>query len=320
MRDHVAWHTIGGEMAYWWVNQNQTYQHEVPGGYMWSPKTKANGARNQYYANMMLVQPGDIVFSYAGTRIRAVGVAVSGAYSSPKPRVFGAAGSNWSQDGWRVDVHYEEVDSPIRPKDFMPQIAPLLPTKYSPLQRNGDGIQSVYLAAVPDELGSLLVQLTRAPKLQIPAVVLDDIAFDDVEQEFISNATLPETEKATMVLARRGQGEFRSRVQLVEKACRVTQVSSSELLIASHIKPWRLSDNQEKLDGNNGLFLSPHVDKLFDKGLISFTRKGKMLVSPQLSPEVLEYWAINPSTNYGRFNADQSYFLEHHNTQEFKAA
>ena len=308
-------------MAYWWVNQNQTYEHEFGGGYMWSPKTKANGSRNQFYANMLLVRPGDVIFSYAGTRIKAVGVAMSGGYSSPKPRVFGETGNYWSEDGWRVDVQYEKVETPIRPKDFIDSIAPLLPSKYSPLQQSGDGIQSVYLAAVPDELGALLVELTNAPQIEIPSYDLNQIAFVPEEQDFIAKASsLAETEKATLVLARRGQGEFRSRVRLLEKECRVTHVSAADLLVASHIKPWRLSDNQEKLDGNNGLFLSPHVDKLFDRGLITFTKNGEMLTSPQLPFEVLDYWAIDPTKNYGRFNADQAYFLEHHNQHEFKAA
>jgi hypothetical protein len=36
--------------------------------------------------------------------------------------------------------------------------------------------------------------------------------------------------------------------------------SDHRFLVASHIKPWRLSDNSERLDGNNSLLLSPHVD------------------------------------------------------------
>jgi len=36
-------------MRYWRVNQKPTYRHEVPGGYLSSPKRKANGARNPFY-------------------------------------------------------------------------------------------------------------------------------------------------------------------------------------------------------------------------------------------------------------------------------
>jgi hypothetical protein len=83
-------------MRYWWVNQNQTYHAEVRGNFMWSPKTNANGARNQFYDNMRLVVPGDIVFSFCDTRIKAVGVVTGTAQTAPKPD-FGGAGLNWSK-------------------------------------------------------------------------------------------------------------------------------------------------------------------------------------------------------------------------------
>ena len=81
-------------MNYWWVNQNQTYKAEVGGGFLWSPKTRSDGARNQFYDNMLGVNPGDIVFSFCDTRIKAVGVATKRAVSSPKPD-FGSAGSDF---------------------------------------------------------------------------------------------------------------------------------------------------------------------------------------------------------------------------------
>ena len=56
-------------MKFWWVNQNQTYKHEVPGGYLWSPKVKKDGSRNIFYDTMERVQHGDIVFSYSDTFI-----------------------------------------------------------------------------------------------------------------------------------------------------------------------------------------------------------------------------------------------------------
>ena len=71
-------------MRYWWVNQNQTYRHEIAGGYLWSPKRNANGARNPFYEAMREVAPGDLVFSFVDTRIPAVGIAQSYCWESPK--------------------------------------------------------------------------------------------------------------------------------------------------------------------------------------------------------------------------------------------
>src|SRR5436189_5244237 len=93
-------------MRYWWVNQNQTFRHEIEGGYLWSPKRNANGARNPFYESMREVAPGDLIFSFVDTRIAAIGIAESYCSGSPKPEEFGDAGLNWEMIGWRVRVRF----------------------------------------------------------------------------------------------------------------------------------------------------------------------------------------------------------------------
>ena len=86
---------------------------------------------------------------------------------------------------------------------------------------------------------------------------------------------IPVTEKHQVILARRGQGKFRERVSMIERACRITQVNRPEHLIASHCKPWRdCESNDERLDGENGLLLTSTVDHLFDRGFISLRNVG----------------------------------------------
>lgn len=68
------------------------------------------------------------------------------------------------------------------------------------------------------------------------------------------------------------------------KSCSVTNVDFPEILRASHIKPWRASNNEERLDPFNGLLLTPAYDLLFDKGYISFRNDGYMLLSKQVQP------------------------------------
>jgi hypothetical protein len=127
---------------FWWVNQNQTHREEIAGGFMWSPKRNANGARSQFYENMREVEPGDIVFSFFDTRIQGIGIVTVRADTAPKPE-FGPAGqsNNWSQEGCLVGVEYTKLDTPFRPKDHIELIRPLLPSKYTPLQNNGSGLQ-----------------------------------------------------------------------------------------------------------------------------------------------------------------------------------
>ena len=106
-------------MRYWWVNQNQTFRHEIGGGYLWSPKRNANGARNPFYESMREVSPGDLVFSFVDTRIAAIGVAKSYCWECPKPAEFGSAGEYWENVGWRVTVAFTTLLHRVRPKDHM---------------------------------------------------------------------------------------------------------------------------------------------------------------------------------------------------------
>ncbi len=108
----------------------------------------------------------------------------------------------------------------------------------------------------------------------------------EVEKVISGYATLAETERTAIVKSRVGQGLFRKR--LIDKykgACIITGVSAKKLLIASHIKPWAVSNNEERLSEENGLLLSPTYDKLFDYGLITFSNQGNMIISSQLSDE-----------------------------------
>src|SRR5262245_29360740 len=109
---------------------------------------------------MKVVAPGDVVFCYWQSAVRAQGIVRSFGYDAPKPDEFGDAGRNWSEIGYRADVEYAALRFPVRPRDEWLRIQPLLPIKYSPLHREkGIGLQSVYLAALPEELGQLLIEL-----------------------------------------------------------------------------------------------------------------------------------------------------------------
>ena len=105
---------------------------------------------------------------------------------------------------------------------------------------------------------------------------------------------------------------------MYEKQCRVTGLKDKTHLTASHIKPWRKSDNREKIDGNNGLLLSPHVDRLFDHGFISFSDFGELLISSKLNQDVLKFWNIDPKANVGAFRPEQCVYLNYHRENLFK--
>jgi putative restriction endonuclease len=308
-------------MRYWWVNQNQTYKAEVRGSFMWSPKRNANGARNQFYENMQQVSPGDVVFSFCDTKIKAVGVAAGTAQTGPKPD-FGTAGLNWSHEGWFVPVDYCALANDIRPKEHIAILRPFLPARYSPLQASGDGLQSVYLAEVPQALAEALIgligqaywdALSAVAAGQAPPELSDEEAVKD------ANFTGP-TFREQIVRARRGQGVFRSNVLLREESCRVTGVREPRHLKASHIKPWRDGTDAERLDGANGLLLSPHIDHLFDEGFITFSANQELVVVPEVREKILDAWGIDAGVRVGEFSREQSEYLEYHRVNVFRRA
>jgi GNAT superfamily N-acetyltransferase len=321
-------------MRYWWVNQNQTYRHEVPGGYLWSPKRKSNGGVNPFYESMREVAPGDIVLSFADTRIAAIGVARSHCYECPKPHEFGSVGMNWDDVGWKVEVRFTELKNRIRPVDHIDILRPRLPPKYSPLLADGRGSQSVYLAEIPVRLFEALQELIgyeakhtlSVAESWVDGELADDSAMrdvlaweDHVRDSIVHDSSLRETERQAVIQARRGQGIFRQRVSAVERRCRITGVSNPEHLRASHCKPWRDSTNDERLDGENGLLLTPSIDHLFDRGFIGFEPSGTLLVSPVANAPSLERMGVNvrERINVGRFAEGQRGYLEWHQEYVF---
>lgn len=301
-------------MNYWWVNHKQTHKAEIEGGYIWSPKINQNSSRNQTYLNLTRVEINDIVFSYANAHIQAIGRVSHKSVDSDCPPEFGVTGEQWGKDGWLVRIEWTLLEKPFRPKEYISSISPLLPARNSPIQQNGNGNQGCYLAQIDVRLGELLLTISNAVDLGIGKIidtVADDI-LDDEEEYRINKESIAETEKDQLVKARRGQGVFRQRLEKMEKQCRMTGVNDKRMLIASHIKPWRSSNNLEKVDGQNGLLLSPHVDKLFDRGWISFKNSGEVLCSSVEIKSIMHEWGLDDVMNVGSFRERQKRYLEYH--------
>ncbi|ELI8099926.1 HNH endonuclease [Yersinia enterocolitica] len=136
----------------------------------------------------------------------------------------------------------------------------------------------MYLSKISPELGHLLLKLCHSDSL----IQQNDTSdYQEIEKdiaEIKAHKLGDPTTAERLIQARVGQGLFRQNVLALYPQCPVTGVSMPELLRASHIKPWRDSSDEERLDPYNGLMLAPHVDVLFDKGYISFTDEGRMLI------------------------------------------
>jgi predicted restriction endonuclease len=180
------------------------------------------------------------------------------------------------------------------------------------------GNQGIYLAGLSDTLGLLLIKLIEEhadPAVKVHLVVLAEegeataALLDDMQRlRQVPN----DTERDALTRARLGQGLFRQRVAEREPACRVTGLACQEFLVASHIKPWRDCDNRERLSGANGLLLSPHVDKLFDRHWISFDSGGELICEHEAAREALHCWGIEGANLIRPFSREQESFLEAH--------
>lgn len=133
------------------------------------------------------------------------------------------------------------------------------------------------------------------------------------------DANLSVTQKEQIILARCGQGKFRSDLIEKYKVCIITGIENPKLLTASHIKPWRVSTDSERLDKNNGLLLSALYDKMFDVGLITFTTDGRIIVSAQLSNHDKAIINIDTSHKYiSDICQELRINLEYHNDAVFQ--
>lgn len=149
---------------------------------------------------------------------------------------------------------------------------------------------------------------------------LDSELEDNAAEAAIQQRTdISPTEKLNLVKSRRGQGVYRANLQQIERACRVTGIADPRLLRASHIKPWCKCDDHEKLDRFNGLLVSPHIDHLFDRGFISFSDTGDLLLSQQLNPTSLASWGIRLPHNVGSFMREQCVYLAYHRKHVFES-
>jgi predicted restriction endonuclease len=117
------------------------------------------------------------------------------------------------------------------------------------------------------------------------AAYIEDVFQEEVKDDIeviIADSAITTTEKSQLVAARVGQGRFRNRLINQWGCCALTGYSDTRLLVASHIKPWRVAENIERLDHYNGLLLLPNLDKVFDLGFITFRSAGEIIISNYL--------------------------------------
>ena len=182
---------------------------------------------------------------------------------------------------------------------------------------------SIQLGSLPPELGQEAQALTAA--VEVASVSEGDRikTGDDLdvwehrlEERVAADTSIIDTDREAIIRARRGQGLFKQRVMDIERRCRITAVENPVHLVASYCKPWRDSSNDERLDGENGLLLTPSIDHLFDRGFIGFEDSGDLIVSPVAHRPSLQRMGVETQrvVNVGGFTEGQRRFLDFHRT------
>lgn len=137
------------------------------------------------------------------------------------------------------------------------------------------------------------------------------------ELDVLDESNLIGKDKEHLANYRVNQEKFRHK--LIEKykgKCSICQceISFEDVLIASHIKPWRDSDCNEKLNVCNGLLLCPNHDKLFDKGYITFDDNGKIIISDELKKNYPILFNLSDSSTIKVDNSMKPFLAYHRNS------
>ncbi|MCH4007594.1 MAG: HNH endonuclease [Eubacterium sp.] len=140
------------------------------------------------------------------------------------------------------------------------------------------------------------------------------------EEDSDSDDSGTKKEHLTLVKARVNQTEFRMRlIDYWDGQCAVTGLGKTDLLIASHIKPWRdCTTNKESISKYNGLLLTPNLDALFDAGYITFDNEGSIVISPQLSEADKKILGITNEMKLKKIAEGHRKFLEYHRTNIYR--
>lgn len=154
---------------------------------------------------------------------------------------------------------------------------------------------------------------------------LDDIVFvnnelyftEDAKQIFGENLEITTRKRNPYLhLIYKNQLKEESFSMYEDEKCMVEQLSYP-ILIASHIKPFIKSNEDEAYDPNNGILLSRNIDSLFDLGYITFSDNGEIIFASHLKKDVKDFIS-NYSLDDRFINAKRLEYLEYHRNEVFE--
>lgn len=278
-------------MSFYWVNIGISKDFVRRNDYLWAPQYGINKSNNRFvdegWKQVPFVKKGDVIFCCHNQYIVFVAVASSDAFECGRPEdpVFEA----WELEGYRIDVDLVELSTALSIKGLKPTLYQYYNDHCYPKLLTTSGLRQNYLTLLGDSAAAYILN-----ELGEDSFLIQDGIIKNSSKSDVTSRKRKGSSREVIAKARNGQQQFRKDVlELWNNTCPITKVQVSELLIASHIVSWQLSDEVEKVDKYNGFPFSPDVDKLFDKGLISFTEHGELLLHPNLDSSILSQLGIS---------------------------
>jgi 5-methylcytosine-specific restriction enzyme B len=163
---------------FWWVNQGQSAKLQIEGGFLWSPKTDKKGTPLAHHNDVMLAQPGDIVFTYSDVAIRSICIVEKAAEDKPKPSSF-SSHSNWEEQGNYLKVLFHTLAQAINKAEIPEQWRK---DEDGPFDRNGN-VKQGYFYKVSN---SFITKLLNKFKQRLPQEIVNHLQLtDDINGENI---------------------------------------------------------------------------------------------------------------------------------------
>ena len=296
-------------MNFFWVNLGTSHKEVFKNKFLWAPQFTINkkGSKivNQGWSSVAKVKQGDIIFGHLDSQVVCVAKATKDVFPSPRPE--GKTFDQWNENGWKVEIEITKIPQPVRDSEFCDFFIDNYNSECIPKVFTVKGICSVfYMSSLPKAAGALILS-----HIQDADYIIDD--FKAKKHPIPEIGSKIDTFREAMTKARIGQGLYRKKlIELWNGKCSATELAFEELLVASHIVPWSLSEPHERIDQYNGLLLSPNIDKLFDKGLISFTDEGALLLGKLITDEVLGKLGISKNLKISALKPQNLPYLARH--------
>lgn len=297
-------------MSFFWVNIGGSYKEVKEQNFLWAPQygMNKNGQKfsNASWETVKGVKAGDVIFCNKDREI--VYVATATADAEPAPRPLSRSFDKWEREGTRVDVDLTVLEHPIDVSQF----SEIFMSSYNESSRpsvfaeNGSCTQT-YMCEIPEVAAKM-----------IASFISENVSIDfNKETAKVKEAT--GSTKETIIQARVGHGPYRDK--LFKKwggKCAVTGIALESMLTASHIVSWSISNDKEKVDPYNGLPLIPNLDRLFDRGMISFDDNGHLLHKKEFSGLLRDLKIPLDSKIDGLFGENKKYLKRHRVTFGFE--